>query len=338
MQPRIRWWERRWLASTLGVFGGLFSLVSSCVGYDEAVDRASRSGNRLTYVVFAPSGDLVYGLVQQDLFGEKSTQLVAWDTKTGRQLWAAPAPSDYLGLYVCRGGLLIVSYDNLRLLASTTGKVRWQRKSDTPNIYRVEFSPDSRRFYIQDTQGIQVRVTETGKTVAHLNDTGSSFDVLPDGNLALLETRGKERLLVKVDPTTQKTIGLLARDMDRWEFSPDHELLAVRRSGVWLFATDVRTGKFVNQTNLSQYASVSFLDNQRMILGGPLGTVWNPRANKSRPANPEEGNPNLWYSPDRRLILVPEYTGRKGRRLPIATLQDRQTKRAGCTLEGQTGW
>lgn len=339
MSLKITWWERRWITATLAIAGGVFSLISSYIGYSIEVSRNLRVGDRLGGSAFSPDSKTLYGSVSHDLMEDVPTSIAAWDTQTGKRLWQSSQTAEgRTKLYVAKDKLIVVAQGAVFALSFQTGMLLW--KFSNPTVFvdsHVEPSPDGKWLFVGSYTDLQVYSASTGKLYRRLDPRLSSdFAVRSDGLLVLQEERGERSMLVAVDPKTDKTTQGLAWDVKAWALSPDGTRLVVHTKEA-LSLREARTGRVLAQTTMvgDTNISLSFLpDGQRVHIGG-CDWIWNPKTNTIRPEYPGELDAKGLHSPDQKRTLTIEAEGGKGRRFPLGWLTGTSGK---VPLEGETGW
>ncbi|MBB6053363.1 WD40 repeat domain-containing protein [Armatimonas rosea] len=371
------WYTSRLLTRLLGGVGVACTLVGSCVRLETLDTRSSCRGdilqsNAYNAPVFSTDSQKVFGFVDHTTPGKHSQTLEAWETAQGRRLWKVPLSSDGLALATQGDRVATMTFKELAVRDTRTGRVLWQNTRTIPlsEHATLSFSPSGKLLALTLPDFIQVLDVATGKSLKGIAYTDCKFhqqpvflsdgtlvvaecatvsgDPYPGLNLRLSFSTPAVSVVTVLDPLTGKALRRLARDVEDWCVSPDgtrvlvkraHELLLLSPSGETL--ATVSPGKY-----FEQYVGARFIPGSTNILliGDNAGDtpvrsyVWNPTQHIVRRAHPDEELHEQAYSREGSKALRAEDMGGLGRHKPLGTVMSPNKAVAPVPLEGMTGW
>jgi len=342
-----RFWERRWFTRTLGFVGLALILGTTCTGVENQAARERSRGDYLTKVAFSPDSTILYGLIPHEVLHEKRVDVAAWHVATGKLLWRTKTPmSSYSGYDIAASQTLVVVGvgDETRFFSAKDGSRPPQL--DQPNCWQpLAFTRDGRFLLGAPSSGIVVFDLQTGYVCRKLDvrnhnmNSDEPLAILSDSTVLLEERRGDQENLVAVDPKTDKTVRMVARNTlgGIWALSADGKRLALCRKGS-LSLLDTQTGRTLAEHKQVGVETPRFLPDGHhvFLIGSQL--VWNPEKNALRPSNPPERFLGKTGSPDGTVYATTEDAGHQGFRLPLGSLYHAGKLEPYAALEGLTGW
>lgn len=343
-----RFWERRWFTRTLGFVGLALILGTTCTGIENQAARERSRGDYLTKVAFSPDSTILYGLIPHEVLHEKRVDVAAWHVATGKLLWRTKTPMPYDAYwYSIAASKTLVAVgvgDETRFFSAKDGSRRPQL--DQPHYWQpLTITRDGRFLLGAPSSGIVVFDLQTGRRcrdldVRHHNaNSDEPLAILPDNTVLLEELRGGQENLVAVDPKTDKTVRMVARNTlgGSWALSADGKRLALCRKGS-LSLLDTPTGRTLAEHKQVGVETPRFLpDGHRVFLMGSQ-LVWNPEQNALRPSNPPERFLGKTDAPNGTVYATTEDAGHQGFRLPLGSLYHTGKLESYAALEGLTGW
>lgn len=356
-----RFWERRWFTRTLGFVGLALMLGTTCTGIYNQDDREHRRGDYLAQVAFSPDSTVLYGLIPHDVPHEDRVDVAAWSVATGKLLWRTKTPMpSYYGYDIAASKTVVAVGvgDETRFFSAKDG-YRLPRL-DQPDCWQpLAFTRDGRFLLGAPSSGIVVFDLQTGRVCRkldvrnHNDNSNVPLSILPDSMVLMEELRGDQENLVAVDPKTDKTVRMVARNTlgGIWALSADGKRLALCRKGS-VSLLDTQSGRTLAERKQIGLDTPRFLpDGRRVFLmgsqqvwnpkknvltGSPL--VWNPKQSVLRPADAPEIFLGKTDAPDGTVYATTEEVGHQGRRLPLGSLYHTGKQEPYAALEGLTGW